>query len=90
MPADQDEAGLALPTDYDTTPDGYVKSITYGFVDANNGTLTVLFDGTRLGLGADVDLVFLGTTTIAGGVSWDCTVAQGGSLIAKYRPANCR
>ena len=67
-----------------------MKSITYGFVNANSGSLTVLFDGARLGLGGDVDLVFVGTTTAAGGVAWDCTVAQGGSLIAKYRPATCR
>jgi len=91
FPADQAEAGLALPADYDTTgDDGFVKTVTYTFIAANSGSLTVVYDGAGLGVGADVDLVFVGSTTAAGGVTWDCTVASGGSLDAKYRPANCR
>jgi len=92
FPADQAEAGLAPLADYDTTANGgFVVSMTYANVSATSGSLTVVFDGTGLGIAANDDLVFVGSSTTAGGISWDCNQATaGGSLDPKYRPANCR
>ena len=89
FPATQAQAGMAAVADYNTVATGgYIQSLTYAYVSDTSGTLTVLLDGGNLGLATDPDLVFTGTTTGAGGVTWDCKV--GGSLDAKYRPANCR
>jgi type IV pilus assembly protein PilA len=89
MPADATEAGLGQPADYDTTGNGgYVTQMVYGFTNATNATLTVTFSGANLGLPADETIQFTGTSQPIGSVEWDCVT--GGSLAAKYRPANCR
>jgi len=88
FPADQDEAGLAAAADYDTSANGgYVTQMVYTYVADDNGTLTITFSGANLGLPADETIIFDGTVNAAGGVQWDCT---GGSMISKYKPANCR
>jgi len=88
FPADQVEAGLAALADYDTTATGgYIVSLTYAQASATSGTITLVFSGANLGLAADDTIIFTGTTTAAGGVTWDCKL---GSMDPKYRPANCR
>ena len=49
----------------------------------NSGTITVTFN-TKVAPGATI---ILKGTDSGGGITWACT---GGTLIAKYRPANCR
>jgi type IV pilus assembly protein PilA len=92
FPADQAAAGLAPAGDYNTTATGgYVQQIVYTQVAANSGSLTVTFDGGNLGLPGNDTVVFIGTPTAAGGVTWDCKFGTaGGTLDPKYRPANCR
>ncbi len=92
FPADQVEAGLAPAATYDTTGNqGYVTQLEYANVGPDSGTLTVTMDGTRLGIsgGGAQTLIFTGTTTAAGGVTWDCR-GNVATLDNKYRPANCR
>ncbi len=88
FPATQLEAGLAAAADYNTVATGgYIQTLVYAYVSDTSGTITLTFDGGNLGLPADDTIIFTGTTTAAGGVTWDCTT---GSMVAKYKPANCR
>jgi type IV pilus assembly protein PilA len=90
FPADNPTAGLSNATDYATQ---YVVSMQLAAAagvnaDGSDGTqVTVTFDGSILGIAANDDIIFIGSSNVAGGVEWDCT---GGSLAGKYRPANCR
>ena len=52
-------------------------------VNNNAGTVTVTFSGAPI---AASTITFVPTTT-NGAVAWSCT---GGTLLDKYRPANCR
>jgi len=60
----------------------YVASIAYA---NTTSTASVTYTVTDLGA-ATGTIIFLGTGSTSG-VSWDCT---GGTLLGKYRPANCR
>ena len=84
FPADNDEAGMSLATDYATD---YVVSVTNVGNGAVDTALTVVFNGTNLGIGADDTIIFVGTPNAAGGIQWACDT---GTLANKYRPANCR
>ena len=85
FPVNQEAAGLVNAGEYASD---YVNTMTYARVSDTSGSLTVVFNTTALGIPAgDDDIVFLGSTTNAGSVTWDCT---GGNLLAKYKPANCR
>jgi type IV pilus assembly protein PilA len=84
FPANQTAAGLVTATEYASD---YVVSMTYARVNNSAGNLTVVLNGTTLGIGNNSDIIFLGESTNAGSVTWDCT---GGSLLDKYKPANCR
>ncbi len=86
MPADANEAGLiATPTDYATQ---YVTQMAYARTGATTGTLTLTFNGTSLGTGGTPTVIFTGTADPnVGNVEWACDT---GTLVAKYRPANCR
>ena len=84
FPADQNAAGLVAAADYASD---YVDTMTYTRVSANSGQLDVVLNGAALGIGGNANVVFVGTNTTSGSVTWDCT---GGSLLDKYRPANCR
>jgi type IV pilus assembly protein PilA len=84
FPADQNAAGLVANTEYASD---YVVSMTYARVNNSAGNLTVVLNGTTLGIGNNADIVFLGESTTAGSVTWDC---KAGSLLDKYKPANCR
>jgi type IV pilus assembly protein PilA len=62
-------------------------------VTINNATVTVTFK-TAVGVSANSNtLNYVGTTggSINNPIQWDCSLAgAGGSLLTKYRPANCR
>lgn len=84
MPATEAAAGInALGSTYATD---YLSALDYARTSTTVGTITA----TIKALGGDAALndtiVFTGTGN-ATGVQWDCT---GGTLEAKYRPANCR
>ena len=90
FPADNVTAGMAAAADYNTFAggDGYVTDITVGGGGAN-ASITVGLDG--LGTGQAETIIFVGSATAAGAVQWDCDfTTAGGSLLQKYRPANCR
>jgi type IV pilus assembly protein PilA len=86
FPANQTQAGL-LPTATDYASQ-YVVSMTYSQVNNTAGNLTIVLNGSTLGITNNDDMVFTAEANTAGGVTWTCNV--GGSLAAKYRPANCR
>lgn len=90
MPATATQAGLGQPADYETSSaGGYVNLMTYvDQADATTATLTITFNGTNLGIAGSPTLQFTGTAQTIGSVEWDCKT--GGTLVAKYRPANCR
>ncbi|MDL0432016.1 pilin [Marinobacter sp. TBZ242] len=93
LPADNDDAGLAGATDYETD---YVDSIT-----VTSGVVEVNFDDT---LGGDVtgtadSVSFYPTQNTAGAVQWKCAAGTGGTyttptgsnaIATKYLPSNCR
>ncbi|HFD12272.1 MAG TPA: prepilin-type N-terminal cleavage/methylation domain-containing protein [Crenotrichaceae bacterium] len=62
-----------------------INSTWVSTLSINSGTIAVGFKPSAVGVAASI--IFAGTTTAAGGVTWDCT---GGNLDTKYRPANCR
>jgi type IV pilus assembly protein PilA len=77
-------AGWTAPTATDSVSNVQVDSI--------NGTITVTY--TAAAGGGDMTLVpTAGGAALAAGtppgdaIAWDCT---GGTLLAKYRPSNCR
>jgi len=84
FPTNQTQAGLVTATDYASK---YVVSLTYTQVNNTAGNLDVVLNGSTLGINNNDDIIFTGTVNNAGGVTWICT---GGSLLSKYRPANCR
>ncbi len=61
----------------------YVRSVGVG---NGNGQITVTFSGTLDSTVAGNTIIFAGTFRNAT-VDWTCT---GGTLLGKYRPANCR
>lgn len=75
-PASNAQAGLADPADISGQA---VSSVAVGNA---NGLITITYN-TLIGGGT---IIVAGVTT-AGGVTWSCT---GGTLGARYRPAQCR
>jgi type IV pilus assembly protein PilA len=75
-PTSNAQAGIA--TDASITGNSVTKVAVSG-----SGTITVTFN-TKAESGATI---ILKGTDSGGAVKWDCT---GGTLNAKYRPANCR
>ena len=71
-------------------------------VSAANGTITITYKSTVVPTGSNTlvlkpvqadgaTLLDLSLAANAGSqVNWSCNVAAGGTLISKYRPANCR
>ncbi len=84
MPTTATQAGMSVGI---TTP--YVSGIEFSRTDANNAGITVTYRalGTGVVTGTSDELDFDGSGTSTSGVRWACT---GGTLLAKYRPANCR
>ncbi len=76
LPATQAATGYTSPAATDN-----VTSIAI----AGDGTATITVTYTAAAGGGTITLV--PTLTANGDVTWDCT---GGTLLAKYRPANCR
>ena len=75
-PTNTGEAGLEA-----TISSQYVRSVEVGAA----GRITVTF-GTTAGT-ADGATMFFDPSFATGTVNWDCT---GGTVVASYRPANCR
>ena len=65
----------------------YTSSVGYAYATASTGNITVTYKGaTSAQIGTNNTIVFAGTGTTSS-VVWTCT---GGTVLAKYRPANCR
>ena len=75
FPSNNSSAGLAAATDIKGNA---VKSVTVA-----NGKIEITYNNKV----TDNATLQLSPTTGAGGVQWSC---KGGSVIAKYRPSNCR
>ena len=89
MPDNATQAGLGAPGDYDTSAaGGYVTQMAYASAGGTSATLTITFSGTTLGITGSPTVQFTGAAQPIGSVQWDCKA--GGTLVAKYRPANCR
>ena len=84
MPANSAEAGVNIAM---TTP--YVSGVSYARTNQNAGTVTVTYRALSSGVvtGTSDTIVFNGTGTSTSGVRWACT---SGTLVDKYKPANCR
>jgi len=84
MPLTEALAGIeAVGTVYATD---YVQSLNYAQVDNNNGTITMAVNALGGDAAAGETVIFAGLGS-AQGVAWTC---NGGTLDAKYKPANCR
>ena len=75
FPSNNSSAGLAAATD--------IKGNAVTSVTVTNGKITIAYNG-KVTNNATLEL---SPTTGAGGVQWSC---KGGTVIAKYRPSNCR
>ena len=75
FPLNNDSAGLAAKAD--------IKGNAVTSVEVASGKITITYND-KVTNNATLEL---SPTTGAGGVQWSC---KGGSVIAKYRPSNCR
>ena len=75
FPANNASAGLATNTD--------IKGNAVTSVTVANGKIKIVYND-KVTSAATLEL---SPTTGAGGVQWSC---KGGTVIAKYRPSNCR
>ena len=75
FPPNNQSAGLATDTD--------IKGNAGEKVTVTNGVITFTYNNKVQASGT----VIMSPTTGAGGVQWSC---KGGTVIAKYRPSNCR
>ena len=75
FPSNNSSAGLAAATD--------IKGNAVKSVEVANGKITITYNNKV----TDAATLQLSPTTGAGGVQWSC---KGGTVIAKYRPSNCR
>jgi type IV pilus assembly protein PilA len=82
MPASMASAGYVSPTTK------YVDSIRI----ANNGLITITYNGTKSGTGSANALTLSPYTTAAssGVLIWTCRAANSNGVQSKYLPANCR
>ncbi|MEI7446847.1 MAG: pilin [Burkholderiales bacterium] len=81
FPANNASAGLDTNTNYATN---YVQSLT-----VTNGTVSVAFAAIGTGVTAGHKIDYVPTATSVGAINWDCK-GSGTTLLAKFRPANCR
>ena len=87
MPANAGKAGVNTAQ---TTP--YVSTVAFASTASTAiglAQVTISYRELSSGIvaGATDSVIFQGTGTSTSGVRWTCT---GGTLVAKYRPANCR
>ena len=75
FPTNNASAGLATNTD--------IKGNAVTSVTVTNGVISIAYNDKV----TNAATVILSPTTGAGGVQWSC---KGGTVIAKYRPSNCR
>ncbi|MDZ7735370.1 MAG: pilin [Gammaproteobacteria bacterium] len=78
LPADSDQAGIAT---------GVSTAVVSGLSYAPATGITVSFRALGGDVTAGDTIIFEPDTSTGAGVQWGCT---GGTLPAKYRPANCR
>ena len=84
MPATEAAAGMnTTGTDYATD---YVQEVNYARSSTTVGEIRVAVNALGGDAAAGETIIFEGTGSSTG-VAWTCT---GGTLDAKYRPANCR
>lgn len=81
MPTTQALAGIAS-----NISSNYVQSVTYSG-SGTVSTIQIAFNAMGGDTSSGQTILFVGTGSGAG-VRWDCNT--GGTLNAKYRPANCR
>ena len=79
LPGANTTAGMALST---SITGNNVRTVAV----VSGGDITVTFSGNPI----DGSTLILHPETAAGGVTWNCKVAIGGDLEAKYRPSSCR
>ena len=75
FPLNNSSAGLANNTE--------IKGNAVTSVTVTNGVISIAYNDKV----TNAATVILSPTTGAGGVQWSC---KGGTVIAKYRPSNCR
>ena len=75
FPSNNSSAGLAAKAD--------IKGNAVKSVEVASGKITITYNNKV----TDDATLQLSPTTGAGGVQWSC---KGGTVIAKYRPSNCR
>ncbi len=78
FPNSNASAGVA-----DTIASKYVTGVSVG----NSGVITVTFNASTTGVDAGANTIIFTPTASGGAIDWDC---KGGSVVAKFRPANCR
>jgi len=88
LPTSNDEAGLALKTDYETE---IISAVTVGTEAGESfapGTVTVSFKGSSaIAPGSVLSFV---PDTETNSLAWDCTIPDTDGLPAQYAPASCR
>jgi type IV pilus assembly protein PilA len=70
---------------FSTTTTNYVSGVTYTYTNASTASVVVAFNAVG-GITSGQTIKFDGTGS-ATGVTWVCSA---GTVVAKYRPANCR
>jgi type IV pilus assembly protein PilA len=64
----------------------YMAPMVYATSATNLATITLL-STSNIGVGANATTIIFAGTGSSNGVAWTCT---GGTMPAKYKPANCR
>jgi type IV pilus assembly protein PilA len=82
MPTTAEEAGVNT-NDAQST---YVSAVTFPATASTSTVASVSYEATNLGDPDTTTVVFEGTGSVTG-VQWTC---DGGTMAAKYLPANCR
>lgn len=70
-----------------TATSQYIQSISYTQDSTSQAHITLAVTSTLHSSLAGDTIVLQGTANGSGIIDWDCT---GGTLLAKYKPANCR
>jgi type IV pilus assembly protein PilA len=79
FPSSNSNAGVA-----DTIASKYVTSVVVG---PTAGLITVTYDATTTGVAAANNTIIFSPTASGSAIDWDCRT---GTVLPRYRPANCR
>jgi type IV pilus assembly protein PilA len=80
FPSSNSNAGVA-----DTIASKYVTSVLLN--STNPGQITVTYNAATTGVGASENTIIFSPTASGSAIDWDCKT---GSVLPRYRPANCR